>query len=141
FANFCNAVLVAEAGSPMPSLPVLSEKSGADGGFDGEWDLPADVGEFSNPFAEKGWNVFQFKARGITGRGRRKDISEAKSNIKGALADLITRLKAAKIVKRYVLFTNLQLGLETESTTVSDAVLSQDRADLAAAIRHGNSHD
>ena len=68
FANFCNAVIVAESSGPFPSLPVLSEKAGADGSFDGEWtiDLPAET-PFSNPFAEVGWNVFQFKARSIEG--------------------------------------------------------------------------
>jgi hypothetical protein len=64
FANFCNAVLVAETGGQVPSSPVLSEKLGADGSFDGEWNVPLTVVNFSNRFAEPGWKVFQFKPEG-----------------------------------------------------------------------------
>jgi hypothetical protein len=39
------------------------------------------------------------------------------------------------------LFTNLQLGLETESTTGAGATLSKDRAGLEAAIREGSSQE
>src|SRR5205809_7761817 len=73
FANFCNAIILAECSGPTPSLPALSEKPGADGSFDGEWtlDLPAEAA-FASPFAEVGWNVFQYKVRGIVGGGRAK---------------------------------------------------------------------
>jgi len=138
FANFCNAVILAECSGPIPSIPVLSEKAGADGSFDGEWtiDLSPETA-FSNPFAEVGWNVFQFKARSVTGGGRGKAVSGLKSNLKAALNDLVERLKRPKEPSRYVLFTNLQLGLESESTTQRGATLSQDRSEIEAAIRCG----
>lgn len=140
FANFCNAVLVAETDNQMASLPVLSEKQGADGSFDGEWDVRATAAAFSSPFAQIGWNVFQFKARGITGAGRKKAVSELRSNCKGALKALPARLKTRTNVERYALFTNLQLGLQTQSTTERGATLSKDRAELETATREESSH-
>lgn len=138
FANFCNTVLVTESTGPIPSMPVLSEKPGPDGGLDGEWDVPGTATNFSNPFAELGWNVFQFKARGIAGAGRKKAVSDLKRNLKGALSDLVTRLNTPKEPKRYTLFTNLQFGLETHSTTSGGAVISKDRAEIETAIREGS---
>lgn len=134
FANFCNAVIVAETGGVTASLPILSEKPGADGSFDGEWNIPI-TGGFSNPFAEIGWNIFQFKARGIGGSGRKKAVSDLKGSLKETLEDLVVRLKEQKKPSRYTLFTNLQLGLETQSTTRGGSTLSGDRADLKASIR------
>jgi hypothetical protein len=138
FANFCNAVLIAESAGRLPSLPVLSEKAGPDGSFDGEWDIPPAT-DRSIPFAEAGWNVFQFKSRSITGNGRKKAVSDLKSSLRGASKMVVERLKAPKELKRYTLFTNLQLGLESESTTGAAAAISKDRKEIEAAIREGSS--
>lgn len=135
FANFCNAVLVAETGSQNHSWPILSEKPGADGGFDGEWDVPLTATGFSNPFAEPGWNVFQYKARGIAGTGRKKACSDLKASLEGGLENLVQRLQKARTPARYVLFTNLQLGAETSSKTSSGATLTRERQQLKKAIR------
>jgi hypothetical protein len=143
FANFCNAVIIAEGANSACGLPVLSEKPGADGCLDGEWDIPTSepaVTEAStNPFSLPGWNVYQFKARGITGGGRSKAVSSLKSSVRASIRDLVARLVQPKVPTQYVLFTNLQLGLESSSTTKAGAALSQDRADLEAAILDGTS--
>lgn len=134
FVSFCNAVIAAEnVGSP---LPILSEKPGADGGIDAEWeiDLSAAAG-FKNPFAKVGWNVFQFKCRGIIAGGREKTISHFTSSLTGALGKLVESLNPIKTPATYVLFTNLQLGLKTVSTTRSGGVLSKNRTKIEAAIR------
>ncbi len=116
FANFCNAVIVAEGTSTISTLPVLSEKPGADGSFDGEWDVKSLSGKLiGNPFVQRGWNVFQFKARGIGGSGRKKAVSSLRTSLKAALRDLVRRLKQRKKPKGYVLFTNLQLGSKAEA--------------------------
>jgi hypothetical protein len=68
FANFCNAVVVAVGSTSAPTIPILSEKPGADGGMDAEWTIPADVSsDFKSPFGLPGWNVFQYKVRSIAG--------------------------------------------------------------------------
>jgi len=55
FANFCNAVVIAESSAFAPTIPILSEKPGADGGMDGEWTIPAGVSpEFKSAFAGPG---------------------------------------------------------------------------------------
>src|ERR1035437_7632248 len=43
FANFCNAVVMAEDSASATTILILSEKPGADGGMDAEWTIPADV--------------------------------------------------------------------------------------------------
>jgi hypothetical protein len=135
FANFCNAAIVAEGTSAISRFPVLSEKPGADGCFDGEWNIELREGELlENPFAKAGWNIFQFKARGTQGGGRRKSVSAIKGSLKGSISELVGRLKHIKEPSQYVLFTNLQLGLENESKTSNEAVLSQDRENLKKAI-------
>ncbi len=138
FANFCNAVIVAEGTSSVAGFPVLSEKPGPDGSFDGEWDVRGPESHVSaNGFGLPGWNVYQFKGRGISGSGRGKAISGLESNLQGALVALIRRLGQSKDPVQYVLFTNLQLGLRTASTTASGSKLSGDRAKLETAIRQG----
>jgi len=125
FANFCNAVIVAEGTSAISTFPILSEKPGADGSFDGEWDVKLPPRKLTpNPFGQRGWNVFQFKARGIGGGGRRRALSSLRSNLRGALRDLVKRLKQRKKPKSYVIFTNLQLGLQNESATSDQKLLS-----------------
>jgi DNA-binding MarR family transcriptional regulator len=138
FANFCNTVIVAEGISGISRPPVLSEKPGPDGCFDGEWDVELSTKESAaNPFAQIGWNIFQFKARGISGGGRRKAVSRLKSNLKGALAGLVSRLNRPKQPRQYVLFTSLQLGLENESNTKDEKLLSRDRNQIEAALLEG----
>jgi hypothetical protein len=59
FANFCNAVVLAESSASVSTLPILSEKPGADGGMDAEWTIPSDaLPDFKSPFGLPGWNVF-----------------------------------------------------------------------------------
>ena len=115
--------------------PVLSEKPGPDGSIDGEWTIKGDIG---NGLAIPGWNVFQFKARGLGGTTRRAAINGLKGALKGAAIDLAKRLKIAGVPPaQYILFTNLQLGLETPMLTANEAVLSDERNRIESAIREG----
>lgn len=76
FANFCNSVVIAQCSAYPPTIPILSEKPGADGGMDGEWTIPADASaDFKSTFGLQGWNAFQFKARSIAGDGRQTALS------------------------------------------------------------------
>ncbi len=135
FANFCNSVVVAVSSRSMPTMPILSEKAGADGGIDGEWTIPPDrVADFSSPFALPGWNVFQFKARSVDGRGRNAALSKLTGDSDGALAKLLERVAQAKECSKYSFFTNLQLGLETQSKTLDDKLLQKQRQELKDAI-------
>jgi hypothetical protein len=104
FANFCNAVVMAEGSASATTIPILSEKPGADGGMDGEWTIPADVSsDFKSPFGLPGWNVFQYKARSIAGDGRKRAFSNLCNDLKGALAKLIGRLPQPKECRQYSL--------------------------------------
>lgn len=135
FANFCNAVVVAVGSTSAPTIPILSEKPGADGGMDAEWTIPADVSsDFKSPFGLPGWNVFQYKVRSIAGDGRQRAFSNLCSNLKGTLAKLLNRLPQPKECRQYALFTSLQLGLETTTQTLDGALLQKQRAQLAEAI-------
>jgi hypothetical protein len=126
FANFCNAVVVAVGSPSAPTIPILSEKPGADGGMDAEWTIPADVSsDFKSPFGLPGWNVFQYKARSIAGDGRQRAFSNLCSNLKGTLAKLLNRLPQPKECRQYALFSSLQLGLETTTQTLDGALLQK----------------
>jgi hypothetical protein len=139
FANFCNAVVIAEGSTSVPTIPILSEKPGADGGMDGEWTIPVDVlTDFKSPFGLLGWNVLQYKARSIAGDGRQRAFSNLRNDLKGALAKLVDRLAQPKECCQYTLFTNLQLGLETSTKTRDDAILQKQRTQLEKAIAEGN---
>jgi hypothetical protein len=77
FTNFCNSVVIAQSSASAPTIQILSEKPGADGGRDGEWTIPADGStDFKSPFGSPGWNVFQYKARSIVGDGRQAAFSK-----------------------------------------------------------------
>ena len=135
FTNFCNAVVMVEGSASATTIPILSEKPGADGGMDAEWTIPADVSsDFKSPFGLPGWNVFQYKARSIAGDGRQRAFSNLCNNLKGGLTKLLNRLPQPKECRQYALFTNLQLGLETTTQTLNGAFLQKQRAELAEAI-------
>jgi hypothetical protein len=134
FTNFCNAVVLAEGADPV-TLPILSEKPGADGGMDAEWTVSTDnAPDFTSPFLLPGWNVFQYKARSIAGEGRQRALSNLCTDIKCALAKLLNRISEPKPCSRYSLFTNLQLGMETTTKTRSDSLLNKQRSLLKSAI-------
>ena len=96
FTNFCNAVVMVEGSASATTIPILSEKPGADGGMDAEWTIPADVSsDFKSPFGLPGWNVFQYKARSIAGDGRQRAFSNLCNNLKGGLTKLLNRLGLA----------------------------------------------
>ena len=137
FTSLCNALLAAKAASASIGYPTLSEKAGPDGSFDGEWTISADANSVGG-LAIAGWNVFQFKARSISGQTRGQVISKLKASLRGTAVSLAKRLPISnKTPSHYVLFTNLQLGQATPTETASDAVLSKDRQEFAAAISEG----
>jgi hypothetical protein len=139
FAGFCNSVLIAECSIPRPTMPILSEKPGADGGMDGEWTISSDASSaLKSPFASVGWNVFQFKARSIGGTGRQQAFSKLCADLDGALLKLISRLAQSKECRQYSLFTNLQLGLETATKTTDEKLLQKQRSQLKGAIARGS---
>ncbi|MGB7749878.1 MAG: hypothetical protein WBN75_21625 [Verrucomicrobiia bacterium] len=139
FANFCNAVVMVERFASATTIPILSEKPGADGGMDAEWTIPADASsDFKSPFGLPGWNVFQYKARSIAGDGRHRAFSSLCNDLKGAQAKFIGRLPQPKVCCQYSLFTNLQLGLETATKTRDEKLLQQQRTQLKNAITEGS---
>lgn len=140
FTSLCNALLAAKAMSAAVGYPVLSEKPGADGSFDGEWTISADAAAVGG-LAVAGWNVFQFKARGISGQTRPQVISKLKTSLCRAAHKLTARLTTNKTLSHYVLFTNLQLGMATPTKTAVGATLSNDRQELEDAIREGSAPD
>jgi hypothetical protein len=134
-ANFCNSVVVATSSASSPTIPILSEKPGADGGMDGEWTIPSNGStDFKSPFGLPGWNVFQYKARS----GRQQAFSKLCNDLNGALAKLVSRLTQPKECRQYTLFTNLQLGLETVTKTRDDKILQKQRTQLRDAIVQGS---
>jgi hypothetical protein len=116
FPVFCNSVIALEA-PRVSSFPKLSSKPGADGGMDGEWDLSAETTAGSSAFTRNGWNVYQFKAVDVASLGRKEAFRELCRRTKGAIAELIGRLTNPSVPKLYVLFTNLQLGVESRAGT------------------------
>lgn len=136
FARFCNAVIVAEAEGPLPSLPRLDDSPGPDGGFDGSWTLPDDpLADNARPFARVGWNAFQFKS--LTSEGDpSKTFSRLKQSLTGALQALISRASRPGELRQYTLFTNLNLG-RVEASSTATATLSSLRDELIASIREG----
>src|SRR5882724_1231799 len=135
FTSFCNSVVIAQSSASAPTIQILSEKPGADGGMDAEWTIPIDGStNFKSPFGSPGWNVFQYKARSIAGDGRQAAFSKLCSDLNGALAKLVSRLTQPKECCQYSLFTNLQLGLETATKTRDDKILQKQRAQLKDAI-------
>ncbi len=103
--------------------------------MDGEWTIPAEnPSPFESPFGLPGWNVFQYKARSIAGGGRSQAFANLCNGLQGALPKLLNRLGQAKQCRRYCLFTNLQVGLETSTETSNGAILNKQRDQLVQAI-------
>ena len=100
----------------MGTFPNLSTKAGPDGGIDGQWDLTAEGNVIDSPFTRKGWNVYQFKSVDI-GIGREKALRELCDRVNGGIAELISRLELPAQLALYVLFTNLELGIDRPTRT------------------------
>jgi hypothetical protein len=115
FPSFCNSLIALEA-PRMSTFPNLSTKAGPDGGIDGQWDLNAEANVIDSPFTRKGWNVYQFKSVDI-GVGRDKALRELCDRVNGAIAELISRLELPAEPALYVLFTNLELGIDRPTRT------------------------
>jgi hypothetical protein len=126
FPHFCNS-LVALEGPKASSFPVLSTKSGPDGGIDGEWDLSEEETLAPSVVALAGWNIYQFKTLDVTALGETKAFAELCRRAEGAVAEVISRLANDRVPARYVLFTNLRLGLETVSSTNAGKKLNTKR--------------
>lgn len=136
FARFCNALIVAEAKGPLPSLPRLDDSPGPDGGFDGSWTVLDDaLADNTRPFARVGFNAFQFKA--LTSEGdSSKVFARLKHSVAGALHALISRASRPGELRQYTLFTNLNLGRVQASSTAT-ATLPSLRDELIASIHEG----
>jgi hypothetical protein len=136
FPRFCNAVMLASASGPLPTLPRLDDSPGADGGFDGSWSLPEDAPtQNALPFAQVGWNALQFKAVGCD-KPPGKAFEQLRNSVKGAVQAVISRAGRPGELGRYTLFTNLNLGRAEASTTLTRRLESR-KASLVTALRHG----
>ena len=129
FPSFCNSLIALEAPRTR-TFPILTTKAGPDGGMDGEWDLTGVDGFVTVSIASAGWNVYQFKTLDVPTLGAQKAFSELCRRVRGAVKDVIFRQAEPKTLAKYVLFTNLRLGLESESSTVNGRSLNTQRADL-----------
>ena len=115
FVRLCNSVAWASAGKECSSLPSFTESIYVpDGGRDAEWtvEIPP-IHQHSSAFLSSGWNVYQYKHRDVSARNRTEIVSKLKTNLKGALKDLIDRNKRQP--SRYVFFTNLHLTLDEQN--------------------------
>lgn len=136
FPTFCNALIAQEA-PRAPTFPVLSSKPGPDGGLDGEWDLTG-VDEFEpTAVARAGWNIYQFKTIDVAAFGSAKAVTELCRRVRGAVAEVISRLQKPQAPALYVLFTNLSLGLASESSNSAKRRLNKQRARVRAALLEG----
>jgi hypothetical protein len=138
FPSFCNSLISLEA-PRTKSFPVLTTKAGADGGIDGEWDLTGVDGFQPVSVASAGWNVYQFKSLDIATLGAQGAYIGLCQRIRGAVADVISRQAVPKVLGKYVLFTNLRLGVETESTTADGRSLNTWRHRLHDELLKGAS--
>ena len=136
FPFFCNSLIALEAPKTR-SFPILTAKSGPDGAMDGEWDLTGANGLAAVSIASAGWNVYQFKTLDVPTLGAQKALSELCKRVRGAIKEVISRQVERKKLAKYVLFTNLRLGLESESTTADGRSLNTKREQLRAEILTG----
>ena len=115
FVLLCNSVAWASAGKECSSLPSFTERIYVpDGGRDAEWTVEiAPIQKYSSAFLSSGWNVYQYKHRDVSTRNRAEILSKLKTDLKGALKDLVDRNKRQP--SRYVLFTNLHLTLDEQN--------------------------
>jgi hypothetical protein len=130
---FCNSLVALEAPRTR-SFPILTAKAGPDGGMDGEWDLTGIDGFVPVSVATAGWNVYQFKALDVPTLGTPRAFSDLCRRVRGAVKDVIARQAEPKTLAKYVLFTNLRLGLESESSTANGRSLNTQRTDLRDEI-------
>jgi hypothetical protein len=137
FPSFCNSLIALEAPRTR-TFPILTTKAGPDGGMDGEWDLTGVDGFVPVSIATAGWNVYQFKTLDVPTLGEQKAFSTLCRGVRGAVTDIIARQAQPKALAKYVLFTNLRLGLESESTTTDKRSLSTRRAQLREEVLKGS---
>lgn len=136
FAPFCSSIIALEA-PHTSSFPILTTKGGSDGGIDGEWEIEDGNGFVPVAIATVGWNVYQFKTVDIQTLGAKKAFTTLCQSVAGAARILLARLKEPKDLKKYVLFTNLRLGPETETFTKKGATLNSRRKKIRDAILQG----
>lgn len=113
FASLCNNIVWAYCGFNTPNLPSMTERVKVkDKGRDCEWDIEVIDSDFKRDkrIVGTGWNVFQYKWRDIINSNRKGIISELKRNLKGELKEVWK--KNNRIPVNYVLFTNIDLGME-----------------------------
>jgi len=132
FTSMCDALAWAASGRQSPTLPSFTSRvNAADGGIDAEWNIEISKDESSipTPLLGPGWSVFQYKKRDLMARGRSRIISNLKSNLRGAVADIKKRLK--RTPDRYILFVNVDLKPD-ETKAINEAILSEysPRSDL-----------
>src|SRR5438477_1411054 len=137
FPSFCNSLIALEA-PQTASFPILTTRAGPDGGIDGEWDLTGVGGFVSVSIATAGWNVYQFKTVDVVALGDERAFIDLCKSVRGAINDLLSRQTEAKTLGKYVLFTNLRLGPESEATTAGGGLLNTRHAKLRAELLKGS---
>jgi hypothetical protein len=105
--------------------------------MDGEWELAA--GELIRPVsvADVGWNVYQFKTVDILTLGAQKALSALCRSVRGTVAEVSARQTNLKTLARYILFTNLRLGLQSQARTAGGRRLNTLRDKVRTEILKG----
>ncbi len=122
FARLCNAIAWASTWAGAQSLPAFTERViVADNGIDGEWsaDLSREAAA-SSLYLQTGLNVFQYKKREATERGRAAIAAKMRSDLTGAALEV--ELRSAKALASYVLFTNVDLTIDQQNE-IRDAII------------------
>jgi len=129
FASLCNALSWATAQYTCTSVPAFTERVNTrDEGIDAEWTttLPEE-GAYRSPLLGPGWNVFQYKQRGILPQGRGVPLRQLERDMRAAVCQLYAKTKSRP--DRYVLFTNLHLTPAEKKKLISAILTDYDQPD------------
>lgn len=148
FSSMCDALAWAASGRQRSTLPSFTSRVNAgDGGIDAEWalEIPDDGNPVPAPILGPGWNVFQYKKRDLMAEDRSRIISNLKSSLRGAVAEIERRF--GRTPDHYILFVNVDLKHD-QTRAIKEAVLDQcahpsdihieivDAAELAALLNN-----
>jgi len=121
----CDALAWAASGRQCSTLPSFTSRvNAADGGIDAEWtlEIPDDGKPVPAPILAPGWNVFQYKKRDLMAKDRSRIISNLKSSVRGAIAEI--ERKFGRTPDHYILFVNVDLKHD-QTRAIKEAVLDQ----------------
>jgi len=126
FVSLCNSLIWATSRSHGLAQTSFTERVFVrDNGVDAEWSVerPGDLPQ--GALIGKGWNVFQYKQRDVTGADRQQIIANLRRELRGAAREVFAG--TGNRPNHYSLFTNVDLTHD-------------DKANLAAAVQEGFDH-